>query len=112
MKITHNKVGQNLNLIDTKSKMNKTENANSVGDVKTPGMSSGNLSELGKTESSKVEFSSRAQDVKKAREIAMNTPDVDEAKVARLQKLIDEKKYQVDASSIADRMVDEQLKWE
>ena len=36
--------------------------------------------------------------------------DIDEAKVARLQKLIDEGKYNVDADAIADRMIDEHSK--
>jgi negative regulator of flagellin synthesis FlgM len=35
--------------------------------------------------------------------------DVDEAKVSRLQKLIDEGKYHVDADAIADRLVDSHL---
>lgn len=113
MKITHNKVGQNLNMVDTKLNTNKTSGAKEIGDVKSGGSpATSKLGELANSEASKVQISSRAQDIKKAREIAMATPDVDEAKVARLQKLIDDKKYQTDASAIADRMVDEQMKWE
>lgn len=113
MKITHNKVGQNLNLVDTKLNTNKTSGAKDIGDVKTETTgASSKLGDLASSEASRVQISSRAQDIKKAREIAMATPDVDEAKVARLQKLIDDKKYQTDAASIADRMVDEQMKWE
>ena len=37
--------------------------------------------------------------------------DVDEAKIAKLQKLIDEGKYKVDAKAIADKMVDEHLEF-
>ncbi|MCB0391433.1 MAG: flagellar biosynthesis anti-sigma factor FlgM [Bdellovibrionales bacterium] len=59
--------------------------------------------------SSKVNLSERAQLMQKARDIATNTEDVNEAKVARLQKLIDEGKYQVNAQAIADKMVDEHM---
>jgi flagellar biosynthesis anti-sigma factor FlgM len=60
--------------------------------------------------SAKVELSPRAQDTKKATEIArkgMN--DIDEAKVQKYQALIDSGKYQVDSAKVADRMVDEHL---
>ena len=61
--------------------------------------------------SSKVELSSRAQEIKKAKELA--TPDmdsVDEAKVARLQAMIDSGGYKVNAEAIADRLLDEHTK--
>lgn len=48
----------------------------------------------------------------KAKEIAGQPMSVDEAKVARLQKMIDEGKYKVDADSVADRLVDEHLSWD
>ncbi|PIT99369.1 MAG: flagellar biosynthesis anti-sigma factor FlgM [Bdellovibrionales bacterium CG10_big_fil_rev_8_21_14_0_10_45_34] len=60
-------------------------------------------------ESAKVDLSERAKDILRAKEIAMNTSDVDEEKVARLQSLIDSGKYKVDAQAIADRMVDDHL---
>lgn len=110
MKITHNKVGQNLNLQDTKS-TGKTSGAKGVADGANNATSK--LSDLGaSSDATKVEISSRAQDIKRAKEIAMASPDIDEAKVSRLQKLIDDKKYVTDASAIADKMVDEQMKWE
>lgn len=56
-------------------------------------------------DSSQVNVSTRAQALQKAKEIASDQ-SVDEAKVARLQKLIDEGKYKVDAQSVADKMVD------
>ncbi|MCM2281612.1 MAG: flagellar biosynthesis anti-sigma factor FlgM [Bdellovibrionaceae bacterium] len=62
--------------------------------------------------SAKVDLSPRAQDIKKAKELAMSSNDIDEAKVARLQKLIDEGKYKVDAAAVADRLVDEHLRTE
>jgi negative regulator of flagellin synthesis FlgM len=61
--------------------------------------------------SSKVELSSRAQHIKKAKELA--TPgkdDIDEAKVARLQAMIDSGGYKVNAEAIADRLLDEHTK--
>lgn len=58
--------------------------------------------------SAKVAVSSEAQALQKAKAIA-SKDTVDEAKVARLQKLIDEGKYKVDAKAVSDRMVDEHL---
>lgn len=60
--------------------------------------------------SSKLNLSDRAQDIKKAKDLASKgVNDIDEAKVAKFQKLIDDGKYKVDAQSIADKMVDEHL---
>ena len=58
--------------------------------------------------SAKVNVSSKAQDLQKAKQIA-SEQSVDEAKVSRLQKLIDEGKYNVNASAVADKIVDEHL---
>ena len=60
--------------------------------------------------SAKVDLSDRARDVKRAKSLATPDDSIDEAKVARLQKLIDEGKYKVDADAIADRLLDEQMK--
>jgi len=61
-------------------------------------------------QSARIDFSERTQDIKKAKEIAsQGLNDVDEAKVAKFQALIDGGKYSVDAAKIADRMVDEHL---
>lgn len=60
--------------------------------------------------SARVDLSERAQDIKKAKELATPDGGVDEAKVARLQKLIDEGKYKINAEAIADRLLDEQMK--
>lgn len=58
--------------------------------------------------SSKVDVSDRAQMMAKAKALASND-GIDEAKVARLQKMIDEGKYKTDANAIADRLVDEHM---
>ena len=60
--------------------------------------------------SSKVEVSDRARDVAKARALATPDDSIDEAKVARLQKMIDDGKYKVDADAIAERLLDEHMK--
>ncbi|HVK62477.1 MAG TPA: flagellar biosynthesis anti-sigma factor FlgM [Bdellovibrionales bacterium] len=59
---------------------------------------------------SKVELSSRAQDIKKAKELATPSEGIDEAKVARLQAMIDAGKYKVNAEAVADRLLDEHTK--
>lgn len=56
--------------------------------------------------SSQIRVSDSARQIQKAKDIASDMT-VDEAKVSRLQKLIDDGKYNVDASAVADRMVDE-----
>ncbi len=107
MKITHNKVGQNLNLTDS----GKAEKSKKVD---SPAASIENLKSLpeeASTESSKVNLSQRSQDIRKAKEIAQKTPDVRADRVLELQKRIDEGTYLVDAKDIADKMVDEELQW-
>ena len=105
MKITHNKVGQNLNVADTaKSDKSGKTTAKNAKDAALA-----NLGEAGS--SATVELSQRAQDMKKAKEIAKAAPDIREDKVAALQKQIDEGKYKVSAKDIADKMVDEEAQW-
>ena len=72
---------------------------------KTAGAES--LASLGESSSAKVKLSDRAQDMKKIRSVVDNTPDVDEAKIAKFKGLIASGKYKVDADKIADKMVDE-----
>ena len=110
MKITHNKVGQNINVTDAKSE--KTSDAAKASGVKK----NAKASEASSIESSsagsqatKVELSSRAQDVRKIKELATAAPDVDAAKVEKFRKMIADGTYKVDAKAIADKMVDEHL---
>lgn len=56
-----------------------------------------------------VDLSSRAQDMKKAKDVAQNASDVRQDKVKQLQALIDNGTYKVDARKIADKMVNEEL---
>ncbi|HAG90880.1 MAG TPA: flagellar biosynthesis anti-sigma factor FlgM [Bdellovibrionales bacterium] len=89
---------QNLNTnttdkLNLKSKKEPMSHAEKMGHLKS---------------SSHVDVSERAQMMNKAKQIA-SQDSIDEAKVARLQKLIDEGRYNVDASAIADRLVDDHL---
>lgn len=90
------------------AKTGKTGSAESLLEGKKSKPSS--LAAGGAVDSAKVDLSARAQEMRKAKELATPSNDVDEAKVARLQKLIDEGKYKVDAGAIADRLLDEHLK--
>ncbi len=101
MKISNNNVGssQLQNLDATKDRVDISSR-----NAKKSDALSGDLQS-----SAKVNLSERAQDIKKIREVALASPDVDEEKVARLQKMIDEGSYKINADEIADSMVDEHL---
>lgn len=108
MKITHNKIGQNLNLSDS----GRTEKAKDAKVNETKGENVQALKEFSsqsKANSVKLDLSERAQDIQKAKELALEAPDVDMEKVEKFRKLIDEGKYKVDAKSVADRMVNDSL---
>jgi negative regulator of flagellin synthesis FlgM len=108
MKVTHNKIGNNLNITDTKLDR-ASQSDKSSGAAKALAESAEAMNSQSNVGASRVEVSERAQDMKKIKELAMKAPDVDVEKVARLQKLIDQGQYKVDAKAIADRMVDEEL---
>ena len=59
-------------------------------------------------DATKINVSSQARQINKAKEIAKQDT-VDEAKVARLQKLIDSGDYKIDSEAIADKLVNEHL---
>ena len=107
MKITHNKIGQNLNLSD----LNKADQADLTKKTRgaSPGLSQQNIADNIESSSAKIQLSDRAQEAKKIKELALAAPDVDMAKVEKFRKLIDEGKYIVDSKAVADRMVDEHL---
>ncbi len=56
-----------------------------------------------------AEISSKAKDMAKAKQVAADTPDVREAKIAALKEQIQNKKYNVGADAIADKLVDDHL---
>jgi negative regulator of flagellin synthesis FlgM len=113
MKITHNKVGQNLNLSDSvrtdKSKEKSAVEALGTDKKAAEAKDVKDLVSSGKFDAVKLDLSERAQDVRKAKELAQASPDVDMDKVEKFRKLIDEGKYKVDAKAVADRMVSEGL---
>jgi len=94
-------VGKNLANVDS-AKNNPLDPANGK-DGKA-----GLVSKAETEDAAKVNLSENAQKMQKAKEIA-SEQSVDEAKVARLQKLIDNGEYNVNASALADRLVDEHL---
>lgn len=103
MKVHNNKVG-------TPVKTDTTSGVKSSGFSSAKGSKSKDILSADVGSSARIDLSSRAQDTKKATEIArQGLNDVDEAKVAKFQALIDGGKYQVDSAKVADRMVDEQL---
>lgn len=113
MKITHNKIGQNLNLSDA-SKLDKSSDKSKTGAVKNStevGSSAAlkDLANLGGNDSVKVDISQRSQDIQRIKDLAKASPDVDQAKVDKFRKLIDDGKYKIDAKAVADKLVDEQL---
>ena len=113
MKITHNKIGQNLNLSDS-SKLDKASDKSKIDGVKSQKSASTaealkDLGSVNGNEASKVELSQRSQDIRSIKELATSSPDVDHAKVEKFRRLIDEGKYKVDAKAVADKMVEEQL---
>lgn len=107
MKITHNKVGQNLNSVDGA----KSELADKVKSSTTPAgkNSVSSILSSGAEQASRVEVSPRALEAKKIKELADAAPDVDMQKVEKFRKLIDEGKYKVDAQAVADKMVEDHL---
>jgi negative regulator of flagellin synthesis FlgM len=62
-----------------------------------------------KQDSVRVALSERAQDMKKATDVAKNAPDVNLDKVKKFQELIDSGNYKVDSKKVADKLVDEHL---
>ena len=56
-----------------------------------------------------VSVSVRAKEAQKIYDAAMAAPDVDEAKVAKFQKLIDAGEYKVDSDAVAEKMLAEHL---
>ncbi|MES2963558.1 MAG: flagellar biosynthesis anti-sigma factor FlgM [Bdellovibrionota bacterium] len=104
MKVTP-KISPNANPVGT-AETAKAAKASGAADTKSAkGVSTADLAS-----SSKVELSSRAQDIKRAKEIATAGPAVDEAKVARLQAMIDKGQYKVNAEKVAERLLDEHSK--
>jgi negative regulator of flagellin synthesis FlgM len=91
------------------AKSAKASGADSILDAKDM-KKIGKATAAGVSDSARVDLSSRAQEMAKAKALATPSDDVDDAKVARLQKMIDAGEYKVDAEALADRILDEQSK--
>lgn len=63
----------------------------------------------GKTDGAKAEISPRAREAATAKAVASDAPDVREAKIAELKRRIDAGNYKLDATAVADRMVNEDI---
>ena len=109
MKITHNKVGQNLNTSDAQAAKSSQTSATSTAKKSSDSAAAAGAASAQSSQAAKVELSPRAQDIKKIKELAMNSPDVDANKVEKFKRMIAEGKYKVDAKAVADRMVEEHL---
>ncbi len=105
MKITHNKLGQNLNVSDLQR---SSESSKSTKNSKA---SPSSVEASGVGAATQTSISSRAQQIQKAKDLASSAPDVREDRIAALQKAIDAGTYNIDPKDIADRMVDEELQW-
>lgn len=105
MKITGQNINRSVGNTETAKtdKMGSNKSDASQSNKNAAALGSGSLDA-----SSKVNLSERAQAMQKAKDIA-GDQSIDEAKVARLQKLIDSGEYKVDAKSVADRLVDQHL---
>lgn len=63
--------------------------------------------QIEKDGAARVSVSQRALESAKAKELATPDMSIDEAKVARLQSLIDSGNYKVDADALAERILSE-----
>ena len=106
MKVSNNKIGNPAGNLDA-NKAGKTDSVSLKKDIQAGALNTNNKAAI--KGSANVNVSERAQMMSKAKEIASSPMTVDEAKVARLQKMIDEGTYKVDADKIADRLVEEHL---
>ena len=103
MKINPNIAAGSTGIQSTETK--KTDKTKLSGYEKADSTSS-----TAKNGSANAEISSRAKDMAKAKQIASDTPDVREAKIAALREQIQNKKYNVSADAIADKLVDDHLR--
>jgi len=63
-----------------------------------------------KSDSVNADISSKARDMARAKQVAAESPDVRETRIAELREKIQNKKYDVSAEAIADRLVDDHLR--
>ncbi|MBY0384167.1 flagellar biosynthesis anti-sigma factor FlgM [bacterium] len=87
-------------------------NDRAISDLaKDPGIKRGKAQSATPSEmmdATRLQLSPQARQINKAKEIA-SQDSVDEAKIARLQNMIDSGEYKVDAEAVADKLVNEHL---
>jgi flagellar biosynthesis anti-sigma factor FlgM len=98
-----NKIGPSVGKMDTGRAEKAVKNDGAGGLSKTSVLNAKSA-----TKNANVDVSERAQMMSRAKDIA-SSQSVDEAKVARLQKLIDDGDYKTDANSIAERLLEEHM---
>jgi flagellar biosynthesis anti-sigma factor FlgM len=102
MKVTNKAVGGTSGKLET-GKTGKADAAHGAKGSKASALSNSDIKG-----GANVDVSERAQMMQKAKSIASDQ-SIDEGKVARLQKMIDEGNYKIDSEKIADKLVDEHM---
>lgn len=94
---------QNANTSESQAakKHEKLKNESAVDRAKSEVRSNG---------SANAEISGRAREMAAAKQAAADAPDVRESKIAALREQIAQKKYNVSADAIADKLVDDHLR--
>jgi negative regulator of flagellin synthesis FlgM len=105
MKITHNKVGQNLSLKD----FNKTDSVGKTQDKKE--ISQKLLPSETLSPSKELNLSDEAQFLQKAKDVAAAIPDVDPKKVEKFRAMIDKGTYKVDSEALAEKILKDHAEW-
>lgn len=104
------KVNPAVSSIQTNSTQESASAQKNNSIKKTGYEKSANTEALQKNNSSaNTEISTRAREMAKATQIAKDTSDVRESKIAELKAKIANKQYDVSAEQIADRLVDDHL---
>lgn len=106
MKISHNKVGQNINISDN-GRLEKSNKTKSEGKIDGAPAGKKSVDFFNPNSGVNLDLSDRAQDAKKIKELAKAAPDVDEVKVAKFRKMIENGEYKVDSQALAEKMLKE-----
>ena len=91
------------------SHLDKSAESKKTDKLKPSGVEKPETATSVKSDSVNADISSKAKDMAKAKQIASDAPDVREAKIAELKEQIQNKKYNVGADAIADKLVDDHM---
>lgn len=86
-----------------------TKKTSETGETKHTHKAAAAEESSGASEAATVDVSSKSKEFAHAKQVASETPDVREEKIAELKRRIAGGNYHVDADAVADRMVDEHL---